>query len=369
MNLAIISTNRHKYSETFIQNHVKCLPATIHFLFDGYLPKQYSTDKGVTAHSIFKYAKKSVFNILNRNEEDPHVLCVTNYLKKNKIDVILCEYGPGGVEMMPIVLRLNIPLVVHFHGYDAYRDDVLNSYGQKYRDLFAIAASIIAVSRHMQSQLISLGCPLNKLKYLCYGIDTSIFNFAKHSHHPATFVSCGRFVEKKAPELVIKAFAIVLRKTPNSKLVMIGDGELLERCKNLTHELKIASAIEFTGALTQPQIAERFKAATVFIQHSITTPQNDSEGTPLTIMEAMASGLPVITTKHGGIPDVIQHKETGLLVNEGDVAAMANEMIYLIENPQFAKELGEAAARYISTHHTLNRYTQQLYELIESVKK
>ena len=92
---------------------------------------------------------------------------------------------------------------------------------------------------------------------------------------------------------------------------------------------------------------------------------DDSEGTPLAIMEAMGSGLPVISTKHGGIVDVITDNENGLLVNENDVETMSEKMLYLINNTLVAKTIGQNAAEHISKNYSLDSYTQKLNSLIE----
>lgn len=372
MNLAIISTNKDKYSETFIHNHVKLLPASIHFLFDGYLPKQVSKDKGLTSYSLLELDSKKTFSFLKRKaptEKKRLEFAVENYLTTYKIDVILCEYGPSGVELMSIAKRCNIPLIVHFLGYDAYRDDILNSFGKQYKELFSISAAIIAVSKHMAAQLKALGCPENKIHHLCCGIDETVFKPNSKKERSLTFVACGRFVEKKAPYLTIKAFELVLRKTPNAKLIMVGDGELLQECKNLVNELSISNSIEFKGVQRQDQIAGIYAEALAFVQHSITTAQNDSEGTPLAIMGAMSAALPVISTKHGGISDIIVENETGFLVEEKDIEEMAKKMLFVIENPERAEIIGKAASQYIKANHTLNLYTQKLFELIKKSKK
>jgi len=215
MNLAIVSTNTDKYSETFIQNHVKLLPATIHFLVDGYLPKKYSTDNGATLHDLKQ--KRGWFSFLKENmgdEKETQLKALANYLMENKIERILCEYGPSGVELLPLSKKLKIPLIVHFHGYDAYRNDILNSYGKNYVALFEQASAIIAVSKHMCLQLEKLGCNPQKLHCLPYGIDTTIFYPVENTNKEITFVSCGRFVPKKSPLLLITAFANVLKIVP-----------------------------------------------------------------------------------------------------------------------------------------------------------
>ncbi len=370
MNLAIISTNKDKYSETFIHNHVKHLPGNIHFLFDGYLPKQYSGDKGLSCGSLSGFRKSNWLRLFGAiSEPDTELRSgLERYLKHHRIDVLLCEYGPGGVEMLPVAQKLNIPLVVHFHGYDAYRNDILNSYGTHYKYLFAYAGAVIAVSGHMQAQLIALGCDVKILHTLRYGIDTTVFKTVPARREAHTFVACGRFVEKKAPLHTIRAFKQVLEKFPDAKLIMIGDGELLDASMALVLELKLSGSVEFTGVLSQQEIAGIFCRATVFVQHSVTSAINDSEGTPLTIMEAMACGLAVVTTKHGGIPDIIKDGETGFLVNEHDVDQMAEYMCKLLSAPEHARLMGERAAEKIAKEHCLLNYTDKLWRIIKLQK-
>ncbi len=372
MNLAILSTNKNKYSETFIHNHVKLLPGTIHFLFDGYLPKLVSRDKGLTSFSLIEFNHKKISSFFKKrivSEKEALESAIEYYLKKHKINAILCEYGPSGVEIMLIAKRCNIPLIVHFHGYDAYRHDILNSYGKQYKELFSIASDIIAVSKHMVEQLKALGCPQNKLHNLCYGINTTIFKPKLSVISNPVFIACGRFVEKKAPQLTIKAFELVLMKVSNAKLIMIGDGELLDECKTLTKQLNISHAVEFKGVLSQLEIAEQFNRAIAFVQHSIITPQNDSEGTPLTILEAMASDLPIVSTLHGGIIDVVINEETGFLVEENNYEQMAEKMLHLTQYPDIANAMGLKASAHINENYTIENYTQKLWDILKHSKK
>ena len=368
MNLAIVSTNRDKYSETFIHNHVKLIPAQVHFLFDGYLPKQYSTDKGLTAYAFKKENPRKWFNFSRQEEvhdEEQLIAALEDYLTENKIDLILCEYGPSGVAMLPVSKRTNVPLAVHFHGYDAYRHDILSSYGKQYADLFEHAKAVIGVSKHMCRQLEKLGCDPLKLHCLPYGIDTDIFYKKENARKDITFVACGRFVSKKAPQITIKAFAEVLKQLPGATMVMAGEGALLPECMELAEKLGITNAIDFKGALSQLQIAELYSMAHVFVQHSVTTADGDSEGTPLAVLESGAAGLPVIATRHGGITDVVMDGETGFLVNEGDVEAMAEKMLFLAQRPQAANNMGSLAAERIRAGYDLKKYTFDLWHLLQ----
>lgn len=368
MNLAIVSTNIHAYSETFIHNHIRLLPATVHILFNGHLPTQFSTDKGVTARPFKKAEHKKWFAFRKFPVDETEALNqgIETYLVENKIDLIFCEYGPSGAALLPLSIKTKISLVVHFHGYDAYRDDVLNAYGKQYKLMFDNAKAVIGVSTHMCEQLQQLGCNPAKLNCLPYGIDTTIFYVKEPVTKHNTFVSCGRFVEKKAPQLTIKAFAIVLEKMPDATLIMIGDGELLEASKALANELKISHAVTFTGALNQVQIADIYSRSLMFVQHSVVTANHDSEGTPLAILESGASGLPVISTKHAGIPDIIIDGETGWLVNENDVEAMAERMLFMAQQPALCAGMGLKASVHIRNNYDLKTYTEKLWRIIQS---
>lgn len=365
-NIAIISTNRDQYSETFIHNHVKLLPQRIHFLFGGYLPQLYSRDKGLSAFPIIGPKKRwfTLFKKGRENTTETLIAAIESYLVKNNIKLVFCEYGPSGVELMHIAQKLNIPLIIHFHGYDAYRDDVLGTYGKQYPELFAMAAQIIGVSKHMCNQLIKLGCSENKLTYLPYGIDTGIFKFSEHTNKERIFIACGRFVEKKAPHITIRAFEKVFRQNNLARLMMVGDGELLKGSVELVKELGIQEAVEFKGALTQKEIARLYISSFAFLQHSITTATNDSEGTPLSVMEAMAAGLPVVATRHAGISDIITDPTLGFLVEEKNLDEMAGKMLYLLNNPLIAADMGRKASEHIHENYGIDVYTGKLSNLI-----
>lgn len=355
--IAIISTNAHKYSETFIHRQIQELSMPIVLYTDGYLPARISLDRGQTSQSIPKawWQSSDATTLLKKS------------LLKHKVKAILAQYGPSGVAVMEICKDLDIPLIVHFHGYDAFRNDILSSYGNQYAELFKIATAIIAVSDPMETQLKTLGCPSEKLHNFIYGIDTDLFcpdaTVAKRTNH---FVACGRFVSKKAPLLTLNAFAAVVQSHPSARLTFIGDGELLEETKQLSKKLNISESVYFTGILPPARVAQAYQTACCFLQHSVTTEDNDSEGTPLTILEAMASGLPVIATIHGGIPKVVDHDVTGYLVPENDMEQMISYMKNILDHSEQAAQMGHEGSKKARNHFTKEIYLKKLTKLIEN---
>jgi glycosyltransferase involved in cell wall biosynthesis len=232
--------------------------------------------------------------------------------------------------------------------------------------MFKGVAAIIAVSRAMERKLASLGAPAEKLYYNPYGIDCTRFGGAQPAAARPIFVAIGRFVEKKAPHLTIRAFASVHRQIPQVRLNMIGDGPLLEDCRLLAAELGVSEAVAFLGPQPSEVVQAELRKARCFVQHSVEAPSGDSEGTPLGILEAGASGLPVVSTRHAGIPDVVVEGETGFLVNEQDVEAMATHMLLLARDPETAARFGESARIRVSDMFSVEKSIASLWKIIES---
>jgi glycosyltransferase involved in cell wall biosynthesis len=283
------------------------------------------------------------------------------------IDVALAEYGMTGVEVLGACLAARIPLVVHFHGFDASSKPVIQRYLSGYRRMFAAASAVVAVSAPMRAQLIAWGAPEERTHLNSYGVDEARFVGAAPADAPALFVAVGRFVEKKAPQLTLRAFGQVLRVDPSARLIMAGEGPLLDPTRRLAAELGLQESVEFPGAQHPEQISALMQRARAFVQHSVTAPDGDSEGTPVAIIEAQMSGLPVVSTRHAGIPDVVIDGETGFLVNEGDVAGMGRMMARLASQPALAARLGESARRRALAGYTLSRHLEQLAGILSAV--
>lgn len=368
--IAVVSTNQYKYSETFIHRHVSMLPAKVHYFFDGYLPHHYTT-KGVTGQPQPFGTGSLLHRLQLKPPKERLQLAIQQYLLQNKIRAVLAEYGPSGVEMMPVCEAANIPLIVHFHGYDAYRQDMMQSYGGQYPALFNRAAAVVAVSKHMCQRLEDLGCPPHKIHHTACGADTELFSTrCLPEKNPPLFVSVGRFADTKAPHLTLLAFSEALKLASEAKLMMAGNGHLLHACQIMAKALQITHAVIFLGSIEHPQVAQLLLQARAFVQHSVTAPDNDTEGTPVSVMEAGALGLPVIATAHAGIPDVVVHGHTGLLVAEGNVADMAAYIAMLANNPDLAGEMGAAAANHIGQYFTLQHHITALWKIIsECIKK
>lgn len=347
-NLAICVNDYSAYSETFIKAHLENIEASIIYLSELPSNLNFSVQESQIKETvtIFNLFKKKIRKLISFIENKKKEIRVGRRIKKEYIGIILAEYGQIGVAVLDTCRKNNIPLVVHFHGFDAYKKDVIEKYRKHYLELFDYASKIIVVSRDMENQLCYLGAPKSKIIYNLYGVDISKFPPSDVVNSELKFSFIGRFVEKKAPYLAILAFQKVIKDFPAAKFHMVGDGPLFDVCRQLIHSLSIQNNVILHGVLPHEKIAELMGTSRAYIQHSIVPDSGDSEGTPNSVLEAMASGIPVISTKHAGIKDVIINGETGFLVEECDIEAMAKYMVLLLKDAALASKMGKQAHCY-----------------------
>lgn len=274
--------------------------------------------------------------------------------------MVLAEYGPTGSRMTEGCRRAAVDLMVHFHGYDAHHQETIDKNLIYYKALFGTAKKVIVVSEYMKKKLMELGLDGKKIIKIFYGVDTGLFSGAEPDKAGKIFLSVGRFTEKKAPDKTILAFRKIYSDFPEARLWMVGDGELFNECRSLVAELELDDVITFKGVLSSQQIADLHRKVCCFIQHSMKSKSGDSEGLPNTILEALSSGLPVISTNHAGIAEVIQHGENGFLVNEGDIEAMAFFMKKIILEPDIIKEMSRKARHIIVDSYNLPKQIEKL---------
>ena len=365
-NICILHPNDNVYSETFIRAHIRRLPGHIFELYGGWFPViQRKTGKKYIKKP-FIFIDKGLSQLLNKNIVFFRGKAFREYLIMNKIDAVLAEYGQTGATVESVFKTVNIPLIVHFHGGDAYCTDVLAKYLKQYQQLFTTAKAIIAVSNDMYHQLIHLGAPENKVILNSCSVDMEIFKQTRPDKNPPVFIAVGRFADKKAPHLTIEAFRSVLQSVPEAKLIMIGDGPLFNMCKSLVEKYGMAESVILTGPLSHDNVKEKMQTARAFVQHSVRPANGDSEGTPVVILEASACGLPVISTKHAGIKDAVEDNVTGFLSEEGDVDHMSASMIKIALNPSLAFEMGNAGRIKMMKEYNMPQHIMALFKIIEN---
>ncbi|MED4299498.1 glycosyltransferase [Geobacillus stearothermophilus] len=298
------------------------------------------------------------------------------FAKKQNIVAIHAHHGKHAVEILPLCVAHGIPLIVSIRGRDGsakYNSFLRNQ--KRYTLLKEHGALFLPVCRYLADELVTLGFPPEKIHVLYGGIELDLFPYRERTI-PASgdiiILSIGRLVEKKGFLTLVRAFWRVRAKHPRCRLRIIGAGKEEENIRRLVNELGLAPFVELPGAMDAAAIAQEMDRAHLFCLASETAPDGDIEGIPNVLKEAMASGLPVISTNHAGIPELIEHGRTGYLAPEKDDNEIANGICFFLEHPEQAPLFTKQARKVIEQRFNLAKQMKEqerLYDLISSRKK
>ena len=292
-------------------------------------------------------------------------------IKKNSVQIIHSHFGPSGIEILPIAQKLKIPLVVSFHGYDASFLLEFEKYQHNLRNLFKYS-TVVVPTEFMLKKLSYLGLNSLNSKVIHYGIALNDFEYKRYEsvkdkfldNDKINFFQVSNFVEKKGHFYTLRAFKKFLEKYPNAHLTLAGDGYLKDQIIKLCNELNLDHYVNFPGLVTQKQVKQLMKDMDIFVHHSITASNGEQEGVPNVLIEAMASGLPVISTFHAGIPELIDDGVNGFLVEEKDIDKYSQRMFDILNKGDNFKL---NARRKIEESYNLEIEMNKLIELYTSL--
>ncbi len=272
------------------------------------------------------------------------------HLRRLRPNLLHAHFGPGSIYALPIRQALNVPLVVTFHGYDVPALRGLSRfrpsnwrYALFARTLLRSVDRFLAASTELADMLVGLGAPPGRVRVWRTGVEVP--PLAPRSGRPGgpVILMAGRFVEKKGFEYGLEAFASVAGRHPGARLRLIGDGPRRARYERLIRARGIADKVELAGVLPHHETLAEMARADVLLAPSVVAPNGDRESGVVVIKEANARGVPAIGTRHGGIPEIIDHEDTGLVVGERDVQALAEGLHTLIASPTLREAMGRRA--------------------------
>jgi colanic acid/amylovoran biosynthesis glycosyltransferase len=285
-------------------------------------------------------------------------------LKKEKAVLIHAHYGNEGVEMLPVKKGLRLPLITTFYGYDLSRLPRQEKWRAAYKDLFYHGDLFLVEGNHMRRTLIALGCPPDKIRIQHLGIDLTKFEYQEHGikgGEKVKILFCGRFMEKKGLIYALQAVKSVAKKYHNLEFKVIGDGELRPEIESFIAQHNMGRFVTLLGYQPHQVFAQEAHSAHVLVQPSVTAKDGDSEGgAPIVLLEAQASGLPVISTLHCDIPEYVLDGRSGFLVPEGDSTALAEKLEYLIENPNLWAQMGEIGREHVEKNYNVDEQVKKL---------
>lgn len=362
---AIIVPSIDGISETFIAAHIQKIEGMQHIYHGGGIANFLGETplKGIGA--MERALKLLQFMLLKPANWTSPEFNLYQSLRKTRPDAILVEFGDTALNCLNVLIKSQIPFVTHFHGYDAsVHEQILRLKSEEGKQLFKHTSAVVAVSQAMADRLIEVGCPESKLICAPYGAKDLGISEPRASNAGCAFFAVGRFVDKKAPYFTLMAFHQTLAAQPNCHLHWVGDGALLQTCMNMADYLGISSNITFYGSQPNERVRELMGQCDVFVQHSIEALNGDREGSPVAVMEAAVSGLPVVSTRHMGIVETVIHNETGYLVEEKDVHGMAEYMTKLASNRELRRELGAKGREHVLSNFNQSRHLEKIQDVL-----
>ncbi|MEM6779847.1 MAG: glycosyltransferase [Planctomycetota bacterium] len=276
----------------------------------------------------------------------------------SRYDVIHCQFGPNGIK--GLFFResglMTGKLITQFRGSDLNVYPMTHGRGV-YRRLFRRGDMFLALSDFLVAKARELGCPADKLNKLPLGIEMAEFPFCERGlapDSPVRLLTVARLVEVKGIEYAIRGVARVINQFPNVRYQIAGTGPLLGELQNLVRTLEIQDHVEFLGLLTRERLREVYAESHLFLLTGVVADDGGEEGLGTVLAEAQATGLPVLASRVGGIPECVVEGESAILIPERDLDAIAEQLARLIEHPDQWPIMGRAGREHVLTHFQNN---------------
>ena len=284
---------------------------------------------------------------------------VARWMRREQVAHLHVHFGSVGATVGVLVKRLaGCHLSYTIHGPDEFDDVPGQQLALKMRE----ADAVVCISQFARGQLMRISDPAHwsKLRLCRLGVAPSQFRFALREGGAIPRLLCvGRLTPAKCQVLLVQACARLRDAGVAFHLTLVGAGPDRGRVERALAELGMQDLITLTGALNQNQVREQFAQADIFVLPSL------AEGIPVVLMEAMASGVPCVTTPVNGIPELIEHERTGLLARPGDVESLTAQLRRLIEDPALRRPLALAARDKVLADFDLKRNVAALGRIFE----
>lgn len=413
MKVCILATNFPTFSETFVTDHIKALydsDLDLTVIADGQDPDAWpslgefgdvikprvhhfnrpkSRQRGYRWQRLTQLTLMARKHLLSRSFGFFSALNIFRFgstvadlklpfvfdkaLEIGPVDVLHCHFGSNGI-LGAQLKRLGFckKLVVTFHGLDVSKTILKKNNSKVYQDLFSQADAILPVSALWKDALVASGAPENRTHVHHLGVypgDGANVAFQGNSGG-FQIVTIARFTEKKGLPYALRAVKRLMEASPSLEFRyhLIGSGELWPTIQDLIRELDLENNVTMHGALPHEQTRSLLGQSDVFLLPSHTASNGDQEGIPVSLMEAMASGVPVISTVHSGIPELVESGRSGLLVAEKDIDALSEALIGLAADPDLRSRLAFEARRTIQEKFNASIQNAGLVDLYQKLR-
>ncbi len=291
---------------------------------------------------------------------------LTQILERENARLLHVFFGHIAVHLLPLIRSWRYPSVVSFHGADVLVDMDKPAYRAATIRMLGSVTRVFVRSESLRRAVCDLGCAEEKIDIVRTGIPLDDFPFQEREF-PANgewrFVQASRLIEKKGLATTLHAFTHFLVHYPRATLTIAGEGPMLRELRELIRRLKIDDHVALPGFVPQEELRKFYYASHIFLHPSETGEDGNQEGIPNSMLEAMASGLPVFATNHGGIPEAIENGVSGILVPERDHEALAGALLEAVKDPQVLSRLARNGANAIAEKFDQRNQIRRLEEI------
>ena len=294
------------------------------------------------------------------------VLELEEVLDRTQAELLHIYFGHIAVHLLPFIQKWEHPALVSIHGADVGVDLKKPAYLTATREMLAAVRQVLVRSESLRRALIQIGCAPDKIELQRTGIPLSEFPFQERKaprNGEWRLLQASRLIEKKGLKTTLRAFAKFKQTFPNAKLVIAGEGPEESELVELASELKISDTVQFAGFLSQTKLRELLYSSHLFLHPSETAADGNQEGVPNSMLEAMATGLPIFATHHGGIPEAVDDGVSGILVAEHDHEALGRALIDFASMPERLATMGRAAAENVAREFDQSTQIRRLEEI------
>jgi glycosyltransferase involved in cell wall biosynthesis len=287
-------------------------------------------------------------------------------LSETQARLLHIYFGQIAVHLLPLIRASMIPSIVSFHGADVMVDMNKPAYREATLQMLDAVTLVLVRSESLRRAIVDLGCAPGKIELQRTGIPLEQFPFREREFLKGPewrFLQASRLTEKKGLPVTLRAFEVFVRQYRNATLTIAGEGPLLRELESLARELKIAERVSFTGFISQERLREIYYRSHIFLHPSQTGRDGNQEGVPNSMLEAMATGLPVFATEHGGIPEAIEHGVSGVLVPERDEFALVETLLDAVQSPDLLSRIAQTGAEAVRKNFDLVTQAQRLEEI------
>ena len=287
-------------------------------------------------------------------------------LNRENAQLLHIFFGHIAVHLLPLIRAWSKPSVVSFHGADVLVDMEKPAYRKATKQMLDAVTRVFVRSASLQRAVVKLGCDQNKIDIAWTGIPLDEFPFREREfpeNGEWRLIQASRLIEKKGLATTLHAFTAFLTHYPHATLTIAGEGPMLPELKELTRKLKIDDRVRLPGFVAPEKLRDIYYASHIFLHPSETGSDGNQEGIPNSMLEAMATGLPVFATDHGGIPEAIQNNVSGILVPERDYEALSQVLLQSVQDRHLLARLARNGADVVAAKFDQKHQIRRLEEI------